>query len=783
MADDRQFRLSAEIYGHEADVRKVREIAHGLIVSVSRDNTTRIWHRESATSLVQLKVLTGHLRSVLQMGVSSVIYIPPGTGTNFPKGALVTSGWDDNTIIVWAHPDIEMSTDPITKLTGHEATVTSVSYTPNGDIISGSVDKTVRIWKLNGECKTLTGHEHIVWTVLGLSNGTIASGSADKTIRLWSDDQCIRVLTAHVDAVRDLSLYPGIGFLSCSNDCSVRLWTNEGENIQSAHDESALYIYTVSVLPTQEILSGGEREGIKVWRDGNVTQKIGHPSSIWSICGLSNGDILTGGSDGAIRIFSRDPTRQAPEDILQSYDARVIGSQPNPGPKSGQMVGDLNLNQLSGPEALLQPGKQNGQILLVRNAENQAELYYWSESENKWIKEGAVVGAIDTEAQSETNTINGVPYQYVFKIDIGDGYPARRIGYNLGDDVYSIANKFLFDNNLPEEFSDQIVEYIIKNTPASSAARVPFSTGRYIPGASSQQVAGPPPISKPKQQQPPPTVSYFPQQTFISFPTANYEAIQKKITQINAELTANEATKSFALSDLETKYLFTLFSSLSTPNRSVNSDQIRVLKKMLGWPENQRFPALDLCRLIVMSNDVAKSILSEHTQGEEAIYSQDLFNLVLQNGLKSKSPSCMMLSLRFLSNLFQWDYFGPVLLELREDVLDSSADLVSSDNKAAKLALTMLLLNYAVYFLKFPNRDGKTQCLSLLNEIIESSSNTSDDEVVFAALVALGTLIYKDEESCQLVRDLGTKKGISAHLNSSTTKVKRCAQDLVKFLQ
>ena len=67
--------------------------------------------------------------------------------------------------------------------------VYSVAYSPDGTkIVSGSRDKTVKIWNANTGLylKTLKGHTESVNSVAYSPDGTkIISGSDDETIKIW----------------------------------------------------------------------------------------------------------------------------------------------------------------------------------------------------------------------------------------------------------------------------------------------------------------------------------------------------------------------------------------------------------------------------------------------------------------------------------------------------------------------------------------------------------------------------------------------------------------------
>jgi WD40 repeat protein len=106
-----------------------------------------------------------------------------------PDGTIV-SGSRDNTIKIWKQ-DTEGRYTPTQTLKGHTGFFT-LQVLPDGTIVSGSKDKTIKIWKQDAKgcyiptpTQTLEGHNDYVYTLQVLPDGTIVSGSWDNTIKIW----------------------------------------------------------------------------------------------------------------------------------------------------------------------------------------------------------------------------------------------------------------------------------------------------------------------------------------------------------------------------------------------------------------------------------------------------------------------------------------------------------------------------------------------------------------------------------------------------------------------
>jgi WD40 repeat protein len=65
--------------------------------------------------------------------------------------------------------------------------ITCIAVFPNGKVVSGSNDKTLKVWdSITGTClATLTGHMEVVLCMAVLSSGQVVSGAGTSTLKIW----------------------------------------------------------------------------------------------------------------------------------------------------------------------------------------------------------------------------------------------------------------------------------------------------------------------------------------------------------------------------------------------------------------------------------------------------------------------------------------------------------------------------------------------------------------------------------------------------------------------
>ncbi|XP_021899650.1 transducin beta-like protein 3 [Carica papaya] len=215
------------------------------IVTGSRDNTVRLWDSES--------------RSCIGIGIG---HTKPVEAVAFSKKLLnfFVSGSGDRTIKVWSldgvSDDLEQPIHLKTKATvaAHDKDMTSLAVAPNDSLVcSGSL--TVKIWAISdGSClKTFEGHTSTVLRASFLTRGTqFVSSGADGLVKLWTvkTNECIATYDHHEGKVWALAVGKKTEmFATGGDDAVVNLWYDS----TASDKEEAFRKEEKGVLRSQEL--------------------------------------------------------------------------------------------------------------------------------------------------------------------------------------------------------------------------------------------------------------------------------------------------------------------------------------------------------------------------------------------------------------------------------------------------------------------------------------------------------------------------------------------------
>lgn len=283
--------------GHESAVYAVAFSPDGRkIVTVSRDQTARVWAADGSGVLV--------VRKVHEAYIYAVAFSPDGS-------KIVTGSWD-KTACIW---NADGSGVPIT-LRGHQDGITSVAFSPDGrSVLTGSDDNTARLWSADGSGSPtiFQGHSDKITAIAFSSNGRlIATGSRDETVRIWNvDGSGSRILFKEREH-RICSIAfssDGRRIATGSLDRTARIWWLDGSTSPVVLSGHQSYVYAVAFSPSGEtVATGSGDKTVRVWHSDGTGSPIvlhGHSAPIYSVAFRPDGrKLATASDDKTARIWS-----------------------------------------------------------------------------------------------------------------------------------------------------------------------------------------------------------------------------------------------------------------------------------------------------------------------------------------------------------------------------------------------------------------------------------------------------------------------------------------------
>jgi len=206
--------------------------------------------------------LRGHTGWVTQIATNPVY-----------KNVLISAS-RDKSIIIWNLDDggSVLTGKPVKSLHGHGHFVSDVVMSSDGQYaLSGSWDKTLRLWDLNTGKTTRQFVSHtkdVLSVAFSADNRQIVSGSRDKKIKLWNTlAQCKHTIEenqCHSDWVSTVRFSPAATnpvIVSAGWDKVVKVWNLSTCRLKTNHIGHGGYINTVTVSPDGSLCASGGKDG------------------------------------------------------------------------------------------------------------------------------------------------------------------------------------------------------------------------------------------------------------------------------------------------------------------------------------------------------------------------------------------------------------------------------------------------------------------------------------------------------------------------------------------
>lgn len=350
------------------------------LVTTSLDRTTRVWNADGSSADVfrvdrsypvhaEFSADRQHILTIDDNGTvrlwriglpgSSVVFNPldytPSCVAFHPNGRSLVAGTKEGAVLIWS---IDAPQRP-SVLRGHTGFVDSVSFMPDGSVVSASYDGTVRVWNLVPQPPPIGGefqhtevikvHPGIVFSALfDAKNQRLFTSDETRRTQVWNPygeegeatvlkgDQVLVDEWGRPRGILTIDFSPdGKHVVTASSDGTARVWntTGSGEPLvlrghagpvwSASFSSDGRHIVTVSKDGTARIWNADAQTDSVVLRDdyGHVTSAAFNSDAtrvltvsgrvrIWTLDGYPSGAVLGDYARPAKRAeFSPDGTR------------------------------------------------------------------------------------------------------------------------------------------------------------------------------------------------------------------------------------------------------------------------------------------------------------------------------------------------------------------------------------------------------------------------------------------------------------------------------------------
>ncbi|EHA58226.1 hypothetical protein MCOR27_009824 [Pyricularia oryzae] len=260
---------------------------------------------------------------------------------NVGSSTARSGGYGESSALIQAAPRLSSLQAPLMELSGHSGEIFCAKFNSAGQYIaSGSMDRSILLWRANGDCENygiLSGHRGAILDLQwSRDSDIIFSASADMHLASWdlTTGERIRRYVGHEEVINSLDISKrGEEILfSGSDDGTIGIWDPRKKHAAD-YIESDFPVTAVAISEAgNEIYSGGIDNDIKVWdvrKKAVVYNMAGHRDTITTLkVSPDSQSLLSYAMDSTARTWDIRPFAPT-ERHIRTFDGAPMGIEKN----------------------------------------------------------------------------------------------------------------------------------------------------------------------------------------------------------------------------------------------------------------------------------------------------------------------------------------------------------------------------------------------------------------------------------------------------------------------